>query len=189
MPTTAPPLMPPAARARQRLRGLVAAGLLSLLRVRVRYSASAVAALARGGCLVSCNHVSFLDGFVLALASTRPMAFTSEPLYSRRTWWARLLFRTMITFGYAECVVPLGPDAPHGLRQVLRLIERGVPVVIFPEGAISVDGRPLPQQPGLQWVAQRTGASVVEAAIVGAERSRIFGKDGRAFRPMIEVHF
>lgn len=170
-------------------RFLFARAVLRLLNVTVSTRAESMAVIRRGGCLVACNHVSFLDGFIIALASPVRLVYTSEPLYSRHTAWSKTLFRVLLRLGFGLDVVPLGREAPHGARRVVRHLETGASVLVFPEGQISASGLPLEDQPGLHWLQQRTGANIVRISIDGAHDSVLFGKRGTRWRPLIRLEF
>jgi 1-acyl-sn-glycerol-3-phosphate acyltransferase len=58
------------------------------------------------------------------------------------------------------------PD-PGAIKRVLRLLEGGAGVGIFPEGPFSREGRLVRGQPGVALLALRSGAPVVPAAIRG----------------------
>lgn len=157
-------------------RGVFSRLVLRTLNVEVAVRPSTHAHLVAGGCLVACNHVSFLDGILLALASPVPLSITCEPLYARRTWWSRALFGVLSRLGFGT-VLTLGPESPQGIRSVLRALASRSSVVVFPEGRISPDGLPLPAMPGFNWLKRRTWR-LVHMRIEGAHRSRMFGKKG-----------
>jgi len=171
----------------ERLRATVARLVLAALNVRVHRTPAVTEALGRGGAVVVCNHASYLDGVLLAMASPARLVYTSETLYSRRTWWSRAGMRLLVSAGYGY-VQPLDSRSPFGLRSCLGHLRAGRPVVIFPEGGISADSSPLPHQPGAQWLARRAGCRVVELRIEGAQRSRLFGKSGDRWWPRIDLH-
>jgi acyl-[acyl-carrier-protein]-phospholipid O-acyltransferase/long-chain-fatty-acid--[acyl-carrier-protein] ligase len=109
------------------------------------------------------NHTSFLDGpLALALTDLNPVFAVNTDIATR--WWVRpFLARTR--------AMPMDPTKPIGTRTLVRTIEAGDPVVIFPEGRISVTGSLMKVYDGAAMVADKTGASVVPVHIDGLERS------------------
>lgn len=170
------------------LRRLVSAILLRLLRVRIVYRDASIHALSNGPCVVACNHVSYLDGLLIALASPVPLTFASEPAASVHHPVLSRGMALLSKMGYGS-VVPLDGDAPFGLRELARALRRRQSVMLFPEGVISGDGSASLDRPGLQWLCRRGPAAVVRVHIQGAERSRVFGKVGTHWWPQIVVTF
>lgn len=171
------------------LRRAAASALLALLNVRVSYRASTIAQLERGPAVVACNHVSLLDGVLLALASPVPMVFTSESAFSRHGRLSRAGMQLLMRLGYAASIQTLDANAPFGLRSCLRHLQEGRPVMVFPEGSISSTGERLAERPGSRWLAHRARVPHLQLSIQGAHLSRLFAKDGASWRPRIHVLF
>lgn len=161
---------------------------LRLLRVRATYSADTVDALRRGRAIVCANHVSLLDGVIVALASPVPLTFGVDTDFSRHSKAASrgMAFLAWLGFG---AVVPIDGSSPFGIRALAKALERGDTVMLFPEGKISESAHPNPDQPGLAWLAKRSGVEVIRIRIRGAERSRLFAKAGDKLWPRIEIKF
>ncbi len=167
----------------------VRSALLFLLRARALNSDALLQAhgAAGGRLLVTANHVSFLDGVLIALTSPIPMHYAVEHEYAvrNRTTSAVLAFLAWLGCG---TVVPLDAQAPHGIRTMLRLLDESKPVMIFPEGKIGT-GEPEPHMPGLAWLVKKSGATEFRIHIAGAEQSRIFAKAGLKWWPQITLVF
>lgn len=173
---------------RSLLRAVLKSLALRLLRVRATYSPEGIALLRNDRVIVCSNHVSLLDGVVIALASPVPLAFGVDTDFSRRSRVASSGMALLSWLGFGT-VVPIDAGSPFGLRALRNSLERGQSVMVFPEGQISPNGEPQAERPGVAWLASRTRAPIHRIRICGAERSRLFAKSGREFWPRIDVFF
>ncbi|MGI6246691.1 MAG: acyl-[ACP]--phospholipid O-acyltransferase [Pseudochelatococcus sp.] len=119
--------------------------------------------------ILALNHVSYLDA-VLALALTENGTLR-KPVFAihagvAKKWWVRP-FLPLVN------AVPLDPTKPMGTRTLIRLVEAGNPLVIFPEGRITVTGSLMKVYDGAAMVADKTGAMVVPIKIDGLERTPV----------------
>jgi acyl-[acyl-carrier-protein]-phospholipid O-acyltransferase/long-chain-fatty-acid--[acyl-carrier-protein] ligase len=132
--------------------------------------------------LLVANHQSYLDGVLLgAVLPVRPIWVLHTSI--ARRWFVRLPMRF---------IPHLVIDTAHPLamKAIIELIEAGRPVLIFPEGRVTVTGAMMKIYEGPAFVAARTGAAVVPVHIDGAVYSifsRMSGDFPRKLFPRITV--
>lgn len=113
--------------------------------------------------ILALNHVSFLDG---------PLALTltdEEPVFAidytiAQAWW----MKPFMKFARA---LPLNPAKPMSTRTLIKIVQGGDPLVIFPEGRITVTGGLMKVYDGAAMVADKTSSMVVPVRIEGLEKS------------------
>jgi 1-acyl-sn-glycerol-3-phosphate acyltransferase len=145
----------------------------------------------RGGALLVSNHISWLDGFLFLLISSRPVrliAFTgnfpSRWLHRLATYWGVIMIGTR----------------PKEIRNALvaakQALLNGELVCIFPEGGISRTGQVQAFRPGLLKIAEGTGAPIVPVfldelwgSIFSFEGGKFFWKLPRRWPYPISIHF
>jgi 1-acyl-sn-glycerol-3-phosphate acyltransferase len=130
-----------------------------------------------GGLLVLSSHQSHLDPLLLGLACDR-----------RLSSLARASLYKFKPFGYvitALDAVPIDREASTvaAMKAVIRRLEGGAAVIVFPEGARTFTGRLAELKSGFALLAKRAKVPIVPVAIVGAwecwPRTRLFPRPGR----------
>ena len=133
-----------------------------------------------GGAILVCNHVSFVDAIILGVCSPRPMVF----LMDHRIFQSRVLG----WFFRAVKAIPIAPqkEDPVAYEQAFvrarAVLDSGDLLCLFPEGAITRDGRMGPFKPGLLKILETHPVPVVPAALHNLWGSYFSRIDGGAMR-------
>ncbi len=139
--------------------------ILFLLRLFYRFDASALETMrANGKTLIVANHVSLLDGLLLMVALPFSATAVVNTIVARHPLYRHLLRHVKH--------LTVSPNNPMAMKQVIKLVEAGEPVIIFPEGRITLTGRLMKIYDGTAFIAARTNADVHVVHISGAEQSR-----------------
>ena len=113
--------------------------------------------------LVIANHTSFLDAVLLYAFLPVKLTFAINT-YVAHGWIGRLAAKLVELF-------PLDPGNPLSIRALIRRLEKGGCVAIFPEGRITVTGSLMKVYSGPGLVADKTNARVLPIRIEGAQYS------------------
>ncbi len=132
--------------------------------------------------LIVANYESFLDGLLIGCLIPVDAVFVVHTQIASRP-----LFGFILRF-----VSHLAVDSgnPLAIREIVKLVESGKPVVIFPEGRITNTGSLMKVYDGAAFVAAKTGATVVPVRIDGAARSyfgRLAGLYPRKLFPKVTI--
>jgi acyl-[acyl-carrier-protein]-phospholipid O-acyltransferase/long-chain-fatty-acid--[acyl-carrier-protein] ligase len=111
--------------------------------------------------IVALNHVSFLDAAMAYSIMPIPPVFAIDRTIAQ-AWWVKPFLRL-------ARVVPLDPTKPLGTRTLVNTVKAGDPMVIFPEGRLSVTGKLMKVYDGAGLIADKSGAWVVPVRIEGPE--------------------
>ena len=122
---------------------------------------------AEDGILIVANHESFLDGLLLGLFIPKKATFVVHTTVLKN-WWFRQFLR--LTPHLA-----VDPASPYAMKKVIKLLDAGKNVVIFPEGRITITGSLMKVYDGPGFVAAKTNATILPVRIDGAAES-YFGR-------------
>lgn len=130
--------------------------------------------------VLAANHHSFLDPLLLGAVVRRPIRFIGlSDLWGHHRWVDFFLDGWQV-IPVTRGRVPLGP-----MRESLQHLRHGGAVGIFPEGTRHDRFDPGNARPGAAWLAGRSGAPLVPAAVRGS--NVVLGVDNRLRRGEIEV--
>ncbi|MDX9844227.1 MAG: MFS transporter [Aquabacterium sp.] len=129
-----------------------------------------------GAAILVCNHVSFVDAVILGVCSPRPMVFLMD----------HRIFKTpgIGWFFRAVKAIPIAPqkEDPQAYEQAFerarQVLRDGDLLCLFPEGAITKDGRMQPFKAGIMKILASDPVPVIPAALHnlwGSSFSRIEG--------------
>ncbi|HVH73627.1 MAG TPA: acyl-[ACP]--phospholipid O-acyltransferase [Stellaceae bacterium] len=111
--------------------------------------------------IVALNHVSFLDAAVgLAILPTEPVFAIDRGIAQR--WWVKPFLKV-------TRAMPLDPTRPLATRTLINAVRGGAPLVIFPEGRITMTGHLMKVYDGAALIAEKSGAPIVPVRIEGLE--------------------
>ncbi|RKY18352.1 MAG: hypothetical protein DRQ55_13550 [Planctomycetota bacterium] len=132
-----------------------------LVRTLFRMSLADVTPLPPGAVILAPNHRSFLDPLVVGSVVDRRPFFLMHAKYYHNpaiNWFCRT----------TRCIpVSDGPENRQALRDGQRVLESGRVLCVFPEGTISEGGELGEAQPGVAWLARKTGAPVYPVYLGG----------------------
>lgn len=115
-----------------------------------------------GPVVLACNHQSYLDPLIVALAPRRICHFMArDTLFGNRFGAAFLRFVNVFP-------VKRGSADIGAIKEALRRLKSGAVLITFPEGTRTLDGRIRPVQPGIVAIARRAKCPIVPTIIEGA---------------------
>jgi acyl-[acyl-carrier-protein]-phospholipid O-acyltransferase / long-chain-fatty-acid--[acyl-carrier-protein] ligase len=111
--------------------------------------------------IIALNHVSFLDAAVaMSLLPKDPM-FAIDSAMAKK-WWVKPFLQFIRA-------MPLDPTKPLAVRTLINAVKDGEPLIIFPEGRLTVTGSLMKVYDGAGLIADKTDAYVVPVRLAGLE--------------------
>ncbi|NEU97856.1 acyl-[ACP]--phospholipid O-acyltransferase [Bradyrhizobium uaiense] len=133
--------------------------------------------------LIAPNHVSLVDGPLLHAMLPIDASFAVDTGIAK-AWWAKPFLKMIKHY-------TMDPSKPLAARDLIKLVAAGEPVVIFPEGRITVSGSLMKVYDGTAMIADKADAVVVPVRIEGAQRSHLsYLKNGeikRSWFPKVTI--
>ncbi|MCA9089110.1 MAG: MFS transporter [Planctomycetaceae bacterium] len=146
-----------------------------------------------GGALIVANHVSWMDGILMMVSTSRLARFIIFADFTEM-WGLRTLGRIMN-------VIPIrASDGPRSILKALQTakesVQNGEVVVIFAEGQLTRTGQMQPFNRGMLKIVDGTGAPIIPAYIHGLWGSifsfrggMFFGKWPRQWKSPVSIRF
>ena len=134
-----------------------------LFRVLYRVELRGVENLDRAGQnpIIALNHTSFLDASLALSLLPRDPVFAIDSAMAQH-WWVKPFLR----FTRA---MPLDPTKPMATRTLINAVKSGEPLIIFPEGRLTVTGSLMKIYDGAGLIADKTDAFVVPVRLEGLD--------------------
>ncbi|TCP32826.1 acyl-[ACP]--phospholipid O-acyltransferase [Sphingomonas sp. BK235] len=132
--------------------------------------------------VVVVNHVSFLDGLLLAAFLPGKPTFAVATSIAK-AWWVKPFLGMFDAF-------PVDPTNPMAAKAMVKAVREGRTLVIFPEGRITVTGALMKVFDGPGMVADKAEAPIIPVRIAGAQFtpfSRLKGKVRLRTFPKIDL--
>ncbi|WGS59926.1 MFS transporter [Vibrio lentus] len=117
----------------------------------------------KGGALIVCNHVSYMDALLLSAVCPRLIRFVMEEDYAKLPPLRRFLKRAG--------VIPISATNRSSIRNAFKEVElalhEGHIVCIFPEGKLTSDGEVAEFMRGMELIIRRSPVPVIPMALKG----------------------
>jgi acyl-[acyl-carrier-protein]-phospholipid O-acyltransferase / long-chain-fatty-acid--[acyl-carrier-protein] ligase len=126
-------------------------------------------ALAGDRSILVINHLSFLDGCLVAAFIPGDLVFAIDTEQSRRFWFLK----------YVLDVFPVDPNNPMAIRDMVKAVRNGRRLAVFPEGRITLTGALMKIYDGPGMVADRADAAIVPIRIEGLQFHKTSRMHGR----------
>jgi 1-acyl-sn-glycerol-3-phosphate acyltransferase len=133
-----------------------------------------------GAAVLVCNHVSFIDGLLVGVATRRKVRFVMDHRIFR--------YRALHWFFRTVGAIPIAPRTEdHAVREqaferIAAALRAGELLCIFPEGMVTHTGLMNEFRPGVERILAATPVPVIPMALRGLWGSFFSRKDGPAMR-------
>ena len=117
------------------------------------------------GCLIISNHVSFMDPTTVGWAIPREIYYLGRKTLFKPPFWSWFL---------PICnVLPIDRDGHDitGLRRIIKKLQDGHSVLLFPEGTRSPDGNLQPAELGAALIAVKANVPILPTRVFGTYES------------------
>jgi len=124
------------------------------------------------GAVVVVNHVSYLDGLLLAAFLPGRPTFAIHTRIAQ-AWWMQPVLPFFDAF-------PVDPTNPMAAKAMVKAVKEGRTLVVFPEGRITVTGALMKVFAGPGMVADKADAPIIPVRIDGAQHTGFSHMKGKA---------
>lgn len=129
-----------------------------------------------GGALLVCNHITYMDAFIISGACPRPIRFVMEEEYAE--------LPLIKYFFKLTKVIPINATKSNSIRRAFMEVENaltnGEIVLIFPEGVLTRDGEIGAFLRGMDIILKRSPVPVIPMALRGLWGSFFSRHGGKA---------
>ncbi|TQV81594.1 acyl-[ACP]--phospholipid O-acyltransferase [Denitrobaculum tricleocarpae] len=156
----------------------------AILRVLFKVRLRDVENLQRVGdkAVIVANHVSYLDGLLLAAFLPGDLVFAVDTAQAKK-WWVRVFLSMVEAF-------PMDPTNPMATKSLIKEVAKGKRCVIFPEGRLTRTGALMKIYEGPGMIADKADAPIIPIRLDGVQHSRftyLKGKLRQRWFPQITV--
>jgi 1-acyl-sn-glycerol-3-phosphate acyltransferase len=137
----------------------------------------------QGAFLLAANHVSFFDPFLIGSVLRRDIYY-----FARKTLFKKGLGEWLLKGFNAIPVDREGMDL-GAMKMVFKVLEGGSPLMVFPEGTRTSDGKLQRPKSGVGMMACKAGVAVLPSYIDGAYGIWQRGQKKPKFRGKLRVFF
>lgn len=116
------------------------------------------------GFIIASNHISNMDPFILGLASRRRLSYVTKDTLFRNRVLRYLLYRV------DAFPIKRGSSDFRAMRETLRRLKKGAPIVLFPEGTRQTAGVERKIHEGIGFIVAKAGVPVIPACIQGSQK-------------------
>jgi len=117
------------------------------------------------GCLIVSNHVSYMDPTTVGWAVAKEIYYLGRKSLFKPPFWNWFL---------PLCnVLPIDREGHDisGMRRIIKMLQAGDSVLLFPEGTRSPDGQLKSAQPGVALIAVKANVPILPARVFGTYES------------------
>jgi acyl-[acyl-carrier-protein]-phospholipid O-acyltransferase / long-chain-fatty-acid--[acyl-carrier-protein] ligase len=121
--------------------------------------------------LVIANHQSFIDPLIIGTCLPGKLIFAINTEYTKK-FWMKLIMKVIRSF-------PVDPANPMSTKSMIDVLKQDKPLMIFPEGRITVTGSLMKIYEGPGLIADKSDAMIVPIRISGAQYTYFSRMKGR----------